>query len=178
MSSPKSYCKKLLLLWLQINEDLGWKVTGSKLGASKDSSLWNLLKCTLPLVICIHNINSCGRCIDWLHICFTCVRCDMSSINKRSTRVVATLKKISNNRRGQYMDWRLLRNSRFCWHGFAYLSCYEESGWCRIQAPRLQMEVLVRASPCRSTKTIHINLGTLHWSIHFFKENQKWKVKG
>ena len=44
------------------------------------------LKCTLPLVICKHNINSCVRCIDWLFICFTCERCDMSSINKRSTR--------------------------------------------------------------------------------------------
>ena len=29
-------------VWLQIKEDLGWKVTGSKLGASKDTSLWNL----------------------------------------------------------------------------------------------------------------------------------------
>ena len=26
----------------EIEEDLGWKVAGSKLGASKDSSLWNL----------------------------------------------------------------------------------------------------------------------------------------
>ena len=29
----------------------------------------------------------------WLYICFTWERCDMSSINKRSTRVVATFKK-------------------------------------------------------------------------------------
>ena len=39
------------------------------------------LKCTLPPVICI------------LNICFTCERCDMSSTNKRSTRVVATFLK-------------------------------------------------------------------------------------
>ena len=39
-----------------------------------------------------HIFNSCVRCIDWLYICFTCVRCDISSINKRSTRVVATFK--------------------------------------------------------------------------------------
>ena len=37
------------------------------------------LKCTLPLMIWIHNINSCVRCIGWLYICFTCERCDMSS---------------------------------------------------------------------------------------------------
>ena len=34
------------------------------------------LKCTLPLVIFIHNIKSCVRCIG-------CERCDMSSLNKR-----------------------------------------------------------------------------------------------
>ena len=50
------------------------------------------LKCTLPLVICINNINSCVRCIGWLYICFTCERCDMKSITKRFTRVVANTK--------------------------------------------------------------------------------------
>ena len=30
----------------------------------------------------------------WLYICFTCGRCNMSSINKTSTRVVANLKKV------------------------------------------------------------------------------------
>ena len=54
----------------------------------------SLLKCTFPLVICTHNINSCVRCIDCLYIGFTCERCDMSSIKKRSTRVVVTFKKI------------------------------------------------------------------------------------
>ena len=29
-------------VWLEIEEDLGRKVTGSKLGAREDSSLWNL----------------------------------------------------------------------------------------------------------------------------------------
>ena len=43
------------------------------------------LKCTLPLVICMHNINSCVRPIGWLDICFTCERCYMTSLNKRST---------------------------------------------------------------------------------------------
>ena len=40
---------------------------------------------TFPLVICMHNINSCVRCIAhivWLYICFACERCDMSSIIK------------------------------------------------------------------------------------------------
>ena len=35
------------------------------------------------------------------HICLTCERCDMSSINKRSTRVVATLKKYPKRLEGQ-----------------------------------------------------------------------------
>ena len=50
------------------------------------------LKSALLLVICINNFNSCVRWIGWLFIWFTCERCDTSSINKRSTRVVATLK--------------------------------------------------------------------------------------
>ena len=32
------------------------------------------------------------RCVCWLYICFTCERCAISSINKRSKRVVATFK--------------------------------------------------------------------------------------
>ena len=45
----------------QIEENLGWKVAGSKLGASKGFSLWNLrYKSTLPLVICMQHINSCA----------------------------------------------------------------------------------------------------------------------
>ena len=47
------------------------------------------LKCTLPLVICIYNINS---YVNYLG-CFTQVRCDMSSISKKSTRVVAAFRK-------------------------------------------------------------------------------------
>ena len=47
------------------------------------------LKSTLLLVNCIHNINSCVRFMG----CFTCERCNISSIHKRSTRVVATFKK-------------------------------------------------------------------------------------
>ena len=55
------------------------------------------LKCTLPLVICIHNNNSFVRRNDWLYIYFTCERCDMRSINKKSIRVVATLKNKKNH---------------------------------------------------------------------------------
>ena len=53
------------------------------------------LKCTLPLLICICNINSCVRFIGWLYIFFTCERCNTSSTNKRSTRVVATFKNVN-----------------------------------------------------------------------------------
>ena len=56
-----------------------------------------LIKCTLPLVICIHNISSCVRCIGWLYICFTCDRCDMSSINKRSNRQPLIIKKFAKD---------------------------------------------------------------------------------
>ena len=56
--------------------------------------LESLLKCTLLIVICIHNSNSCVRCIGWFYICLTCESCDMSSINKSSTRVMATFKKL------------------------------------------------------------------------------------
>ena len=77
---------------LQIEEDLGWKVTGSE---SCQQGLFNVespIKCPLPIGICIHNINSCVRCIGWPYICFTYEGCDMSSINKVSTRVVVTCK--------------------------------------------------------------------------------------
>ena len=57
------------------------------------------LKCTLHLVFWIHNINSCVRCIGWLYICFSCDRCAMSSINKRSTRALATFWKKGKRRR-------------------------------------------------------------------------------
>ena len=100
--------------WLQIKEDLGQKVTGSKLSASKDSLLWNLypLKCTLPLAICIHNVHSFVRCFDWLYFWFMCERCNMSSINKRSTWVVATFKKYRN---GTWHKWELQDNTQEPW---------------------------------------------------------------
>ena len=63
---------------LQIKQYLGWKVTGSKLGATKDFSL---LKSTLALVICMHNINSCVRRIGWQHIFFTQSKFNLSSIS-------------------------------------------------------------------------------------------------
>ena len=75
-----------------IFEDLGQKVPGLKLGASKDFSLWNLpLNYTLPHVISIHNINLYVSCIGWC-ICFTCKRYDTCSITIRSRRVVARKK--------------------------------------------------------------------------------------
>ena len=71
----------------------------------------SLLKCPLPLVICIHNVNSCLRCIDRQYICFTCERCDMSSINKRSTRVVATFK-----RKCSFVCTLTFARKMLCWH--------------------------------------------------------------
>ena len=50
----------------------------------------SLLKISLPLVICVYNTNT---WIGWLYICCRCGRCDMSPINKRSTRLEGTLKK-------------------------------------------------------------------------------------
>ena len=49
----------------EIEEDLGWKVTGSKLNANKGLLLRNLLENLPfgPLVICIHKINLFVKCI-------------------------------------------------------------------------------------------------------------------
>ena len=66
-------------------------ITRCQQGFSKAKSP---LKSALLLLICEYNINYYARCIGWLHICFTCERCNMSSINLRSTRMVETLKKI------------------------------------------------------------------------------------
>ena len=58
---------------------------GHRLKTLCQQGLFNVefsLKCSLPLVICILNINSCVIFIGWLYICFTC---EMSSINKRYT---------------------------------------------------------------------------------------------
>ena len=53
----------------------------------------SLLRSTLFLMICIHNFNSCVRCVVWQYLCFTCESWNMSSINKRSTGVIANFKK-------------------------------------------------------------------------------------
>ena len=70
-------------------------VRSHKLNWQGPFTVESLVKCTLPLVICVHNINSCARCFGWQYICLTCERCDMSSVNKRSTRVGATSKKLN-----------------------------------------------------------------------------------
>ena len=41
-------------------------------------------KSTLALLLCMHNINSCGGCMAWLYISFTCEKWDVHSINKSS----------------------------------------------------------------------------------------------
>ena len=78
---------------LQIKEDLCWKVTGSELCQQGLFNVESPIKCPLPMGICMHIINSCVRCIGGLYICFTYEGCDLSSINKISTRVVATCKR-------------------------------------------------------------------------------------
>ena len=52
--------------------------------------MFALVKIQPFFLIFLHDINSCARCISWLSICFTCKRCDISSKNRRSTKVVAT----------------------------------------------------------------------------------------
>ena len=85
---PRKWPNPAKKVRLQSDEDQGQEVAGSKLGPSKDFSLQNPnLNYILPLVISIQNNNSFERCIGWLYICFTCERCNMSSINKKSTRV-------------------------------------------------------------------------------------------
>ena len=68
------------------------------------------LKSTHPLLIFIHNLNSCVRCIGWQYICFTGERCYVSSTNKRSIRVAATFiivfKWIEVSRRKFYLRQR------------------------------------------------------------------------
>ena len=66
-----------------LKQDLGRKVTGSNSVPARTFHRGiSVKKSTLPLVICINNINSCVRCIGWLYICFTHEICDMSSIGK------------------------------------------------------------------------------------------------
>ena len=63
------------------------------------------LKSTLHLVICLQNINS---CIGWLYICLPCERCNISLMNQSSTRVVATLWKITfGSRAGHFFQSNL-----------------------------------------------------------------------
>ena len=74
----------------------GIQALGKSIQCSRQLGLFTAespLISTLLLVICIHKINSCVRRIGWLYICFTRERCNMSSINKMSTRVVATFLK-------------------------------------------------------------------------------------
>ena len=64
-------------------------------------------------LVTIHNFNSCVWCIGWLYICFTCERCDMRSINKRSTRVVATFKKSHGQKDNHRSPAVILANIHF-----------------------------------------------------------------
>ena len=67
------------------------------------------LKSNLPLVICTHNINSSARlCIGCQFTCFTCERCNMSSLNKKSTGVVATFKQKVGTSSVMISTWRLV----------------------------------------------------------------------
>ena len=60
----------------------------------KNFTAESLLKIYPSFVICIHNINLCLRC--WLtYICFTNERCNMRSMHKRFTTLVATFKKLT-----------------------------------------------------------------------------------
>ena len=49
-----------------------------------------------PLQFSTLKIYSCVRCFGLLYICFICERCNMSSINKRATRVVWSYKKTNS----------------------------------------------------------------------------------
>ena len=83
---------------LETETAANWKRSGSEgqrlktwcqQGLSTAESSW---KSTRSLVICKHNISSCVRCMGWLHICFTCLRRNMSSIRNKSIGAVAALK--------------------------------------------------------------------------------------
>ena len=85
------YCKEGAGAQQRRSRSEGWMfATRCQLGFM----LWNLgLQLSLSLVLCIHNINSCVRCIGWLYIWFTFGKCNMSSTNKMSTSVLACFKK-------------------------------------------------------------------------------------
>ena len=73
-----------------------WKRSGSKCCRFKTQCKQGLftgeypLISTLLLMICVHIIDSCVSCTGWLYVCLTCEGCYISSIDIRSTRVVAT----------------------------------------------------------------------------------------
>ena len=50
------------------------------------------ISCGISMRIYPCYFNLCGRCIGWPFTCFSCERCNMSSINKRSNRVLEPLK--------------------------------------------------------------------------------------
>ena len=78
----RSYGSKSKKIWV-------WRLQVQNLVPARTFCCAISIKIYPSLVICIHNIIS---CIGWLHICFTCERCDISSINKRTTKVAAGLK--------------------------------------------------------------------------------------
>ena len=75
-----------------IHEDLGQKVTGSKLGASKDFSLWNPVKIYISSCDLYAQYQFICK-MNWLTVvCFSWKKCYMSLKNNRFTRVEATFK--------------------------------------------------------------------------------------
>ena len=75
-------------------KNLSRKVTVQISAPARSFNQGASIKSTLLLMICICDFNWCVRCIFWLYICFTCDRSNISSINQRSTRVVAKFKKL------------------------------------------------------------------------------------
>ena len=77
-------------VWLRRTKDLGWKAAGLKLCTNKDFSLPNL-HWNLPFLlwfVLTKSIHVRDAFIGWLHICFTCERCSMTSWIKETSRVL------------------------------------------------------------------------------------------
>ena len=73
-------------------KNFGWKVTVRIWAMARSFHFGVSVKSILLfLMICIHDFSLFVRWIVLHYICFTCERCNMSSINKRSARVVANL---------------------------------------------------------------------------------------
>ena len=89
-------CEGMKMKWKELQQSIANYLDGSQVQNScKVFSQRNLCyNSTLPLVISIHNINLWDRCIGWLYNRLSCDRCNLSSINKISARVVAILKKL------------------------------------------------------------------------------------